>query len=157
MMPKKRGIRLDRYFWIPGFLMPATSLPGGTKNDEPLPARASPIDILSRVDNEPWQKLYHPHPSERFTLELRPLEKGRFRIGVKSSLGPSGEADGYFNLSGERKRCENGVLKAFWRNYDKIVPGWELYVEPATGDIVMVYNTAKERGEISYRFKRIGN
>ena len=154
---ERGGVRLEQYFLVPGFEIPATSYPGGKFGDPALAASASPIEILGGKIDGVWLGYNKRTPQERFTLELRPLEKGRFRIGVKSSLGPSGEADGYFNLSGERKRCENGVLKAFWRNYDKIVPGWELYVEPATGDIVMVYNTAKERGEISYRFKRIGN
>lgn len=152
---KKTWPGLSQYFLVRGFQVPATHYPGGREGDAPVPVVASPIDILGRAPNEFWEKGYQPLPSERFTLELRPLTHGRFRIVVHSSKGVSGEAEGYLNLSGEGNRCENGVLKVFWRKYDKTVPGWELYVESATGDVVMAYNTAKERGEISYRFKRI--
>jgi predicted outer membrane repeat protein len=151
---EKGGVILATYFTVPGFQMPATHVYGGSAKDEPLPASSSPIDILGGIKNGVRQD-YHRDPLEKFALELRPIEGNRFRIGVKSSTGLSGEAEGYLKLSGERQRCENGVLKAFWRNYDKIVPGWELYVEATTGDIIMAYNTAIERGEISYRFKRI--
>jgi len=154
---ERGGVRLERYFSVPGFEIPATSYPGGSSDDVPLPASASPIEILGGKKGGIWQGYNKRSPQERFTLELHPLGQGRFRIGVKSSLGLSGEAEGYLSLSGERKRCEGGVLKAFWRDHDKIIPGWELYVEEATGDIIMAYSTAIERGEVSYRFKRIGN
>jgi hypothetical protein len=153
---EKGGVRLEHYFTVPGFETPATSYPGGRESDDPLPSSSSPVDILGGLNNSVRQG-YKRVSGERFTLELRPREGNKFLIGVKSTLGLSGEAEGYLSLFGERKRCEGGVLKAFWRNYDKIVPGWELYVETATGDIIMVYESAKERGEISYRFKRIGN
>lgn len=151
----KGGPGLSKYFSVPGFQIPENSYPSNWPKGKVVEISSSPIAILGGMKNG-LRQVYFAPSSERFTLELRPLKSNKFLIGVKGTSGLSGEAEGYLNLSGERKRCENGVLKAFWRKYDQIVPGWELYVEPETGDVVMVYSTAKERGEISYRFKRIG-
>jgi hypothetical protein len=38
--------RLERYFWVEGFEIPATSYRGGREDDDPLPASASPINLL---------------------------------------------------------------------------------------------------------------
>ena len=158
---EKRGVPLERYFRVPGFQMPATSFRGGRESDEPLVTAASPINILTRVKNQAWQELYHPQPSERFILELRPLGEGRFRIGVKSTLGLSGEAEGYLSLGGEDKRCENGSLKAYWKTLKETIFGWELYVEAGSGDIVIHSPGGQYYGgwhkETFARFKRIGN
>lgn len=158
---EKGGVRLEQYFSVPGFEIPATSYPGGRSDDAPLAASASPIEILGGKKDGVWQGYDKRTPQERFTLVLRPLSGGRFYIGVKSSTGLSADAEGYLKLSGESKRCENGVLKAFWRNYDKIVLGSELYVEPGTGDIVVRIPSGHYAGEWHnerfIRFKRIGN
>lgn len=151
---------LERHFLVPGFETPATSFPGGRADDLPLAASAFAINILGGVKNGVRQS-YYPHPSERFTLELRPLGEGRFRIGVKSTLGLSGEAEGYLSLSGEGKRCENGSLKAYWKTPKETIFGWELYVEAGSGDIVIHSPGGQYYGgwhkESFTRFKRIGN
>ncbi len=152
------GIVLARYFSVPGFLLPATRMPGGGAKDEPLPVSGRPIEILGGIKNGVRQ-VYNPQPNERFTLELRPIEGNRFRIGVKSSTGLSGEAEGYLNLSGERQRCENGVLKAFWSSQGKTFMGWALYVDADSGDIVVHspggYFYGFSHDEHYTRFKRI--
>jgi hypothetical protein len=151
----KSGLGLSKYFSVPGFQLPANSYPSNWPKGKIVEISSSPIATLGGMKNG-LRQVYFAPSSERFTLELRPLKSNKFWIGVKGTSGLSGEAEGYLNLSGEKKSCENGVLKAFWQKYDKTVPGWELYVESETGDVVMAYGDAKERGEISYRFKRVG-
>ena len=157
---EKGGVVLATYFSVPGFQLPANSYPSSWPKDKVVEIASSPIAILGGKKNG-LRQVYLAPPSERFTLELRPLEFNKFRIGVKGTSGLSDEAEGYLILTGERQRCENGILKAFWRNYDKIVLGSELYVEPGTGDIVVRIPSGHYAGEWHnerfIRSKRIGN
>lgn len=157
--------RLEEYFVVEGFEIPATSFPGGREDDEPLPASGNPINILGGEKNGVWQSYAKQRtPQERFTLELRPLGLGRFRIGVKSSSGLSGESDkGLINLySDEMVRCESGSLKGFWTSQrkNKTVMGWGLFVDAENGDIVVHFPGTDIYGpqtpERYHRFKRIG-
>ena len=140
---------------VEGFALLATSFPDGREDDEPLPIDGVPSDLLFGSEKNGVRLRYMPSTlHEGLTLELRPLGLVRFRIGVTSSLtGRSAESDrGWISLSGE-KRCENGVLKSFWKKYDKTVLGEALFVDEESGDIV-VHSPLPP--EIYYRFKRIG-
>ncbi|GHU16983.1 hypothetical protein FACS189475_00080 [Betaproteobacteria bacterium] len=152
----KNVSQLEDYFLVEGFEIPATSFPGGREDDEPLPSSSSPINLLGGEKNGVRQHYYQQRTyQERFTLELRPLGLGRFHIGVTSSLtGRSAESDrGWINSLGGQVHCENGVLKGFWKKYDKTVLGWEFFVDEESGDIVVHSPLPPER---YYRFKRIG-
>lgn len=157
----KGGVRLEQYFLVPGFEIPATSYPSGTPDDAPLAASASPIEILGGKKDGIWRGYDKRTPREHFTLELRPLGQGRFRIGVKSTSGLSGEAEGFLSLSGEGKRCENGSLKAYWKTLTETIFGWELFVEAGSGDLIVHSPGGQYYGgwheERFTRFKRIGN
>lgn len=157
---EKGGLRLESYFRVPGFQMPAINVYGGRHDDQPLAVGGSPIDILGGLKNGVRQD-YKRVPGERFTLELRPREGNKFLIGVKSTSGLSGEAEGYLSLGGEDKRCENGSLKAYWKTLKETIFGWELYVEAGSGDIVIHSPGGQYYGgwhkETFTRFKRIGN
>ncbi|GHU09236.1 hypothetical protein FACS1894158_18750 [Betaproteobacteria bacterium] len=157
----KNVSQLEDYFLVEGFDIPATSFPGGREDDESLSASATPVNLLGGEKNGVRQDYYHQRYyehrtlQERFTLELRPLGLGRFHIGVTSSLtGRSAESDrGWINSLGGQVHCENGVLKGFWKKYDKTVLGWEFFVDEESGDIVVHSPLPPER---YYRFKRIG-
>lgn len=160
--------RLDHFFRVEGFVMPATSYPGGREDDEPLPVSGKPIDLLLGSEKNGVRQRYlpkEPHPPEKgLTLELRSLGLGRFHIGVKSSIsGRSAESDrGWINFPAEREvRCENGALKGFWVIDGKARLGWELFVDAETGDIVLhspggVFYSPEPLPERFYRFERIG-
>jgi hypothetical protein len=162
----KNAYRLENFFSVEGFEIPATNYLGGREDDEPLHVGSNPIDLLGGEKNGVRQRYHHRRsPQERFTLELRPLGLGRFHIGVKSSNGLSGESDrGWIKSLGGKWHCESGVLKGFWKEYDKTVLGWELFVDEKSGDIVVhspgrtlkLRSGMQQTPERYYRFKRIG-
>ena len=112
---EKGGVRLEHYFTVPGFQTPATSYPGGRSDDAPLAASASPIEILGGKQNGIWRGYDKRVPGERFTLELRPREGNKFLIGVKSTSGLSGEAEGLSQFvrrtQALRRWCSEGLLE----------------------------------------------
>jgi hypothetical protein len=162
----KHSRRLDHYFRVEGFVMPATSWPGGRESDPPLPATGKPIDILMGIEKGGLKYLYFPKeilpPEKGLILELRPLGFGRFYIGIKSGItGKSGESDkGWLDLSVNNSpaHCENGVLKGFWGSEAKntMVLGWELFVDAGTEDVLLRFPQIRpQTPEVTYRFKRI--
>lgn len=160
----KNSRRLDYYFRVDGFVVPATLFRGGKDGDEPVPVNGKPIDIITGIEKDGFHFVYFPKehipPEKGLVLELRPLGHGRFNIGIRSGVtGRSGESDkGWFDLSINAARCENGVLKGFWgsKAKDTLILGWELFVDADTGDILLRFPQVRpQTPEGYYRFKRI--
>ena len=141
---------LSHYFMVEGFEIPATTYPGGTEDDEPLPSEAYPINLFGGEKNgvRQWLNPKKGDPPLRIhTLELRPLGPGRFRIGVTTTNGLSAVSNrGVIVFWGSYMRCEKGAIKSFSQTHEKkMVLTWELFVDPETGDIVVRTSTGIAR------------
>lgn len=107
---------------------------------------------------------YQTRPGERVTLEIRPLEQaGWFHITARSTLGATGAGNGrlvlYQGADGlTGRRCEGGALNSYSKLANGRIERYEsLWVDPATGDMLMAYRADLDRGKISYRYKRIAD
>jgi hypothetical protein len=155
--PEEKHARpLSDHFRVEGFEVPATTYPGGTEDDEPIPVTADPIHLFGGEKNGVRQYLKEglkegESPGRILTLELRPLGPGRFRIGITTTTGLTAVSDRGIISSGGV--CQKGAKRNFWwsRDENKMVLHQTLHVEPETGDIVFYGSTGM------VRYKRIGD
>ena len=123
-------------------------------------ADRSVLDLLIEDDRR-GQSYYTQSKGERLTLELRPLTTpARFKVVVRSSLGRTGEGEASLDLSRSAdnstgNRCQGGTVRGIYSKTGKVNVAW--WVDRDTGDIVGAYQSALERGELSFRYKKIGD
>jgi hypothetical protein len=154
---------LESYFSVPSFQMHPRHVAGADPDGGQVSISMSAIHLLGGIENG-IRRPYQARSGERFTLEIRPLtQPGWFRISVRSSQGGMAAGDGHFVLSRSAdghsgRRCEDGALNSYAELANGKIERYEsLWVDPATGDVLMAYRADLDRGKISYRYKRIAD
>jgi hypothetical protein len=154
---------LERYFSVPGFQMDPRHVAGADPVGGAVSVSMSALHLLGGVENG-IRRPYQTRSGERITLEIRPLTTpGWFRISVRSSLGGQATGDGRFVLSRSAdglsgRRCEDGALNSYARLASGKVERYEsLWVDPATGDVLMAYRADLDRGKATYRYRRLAD
>lgn len=152
------GPGLERYFRIERPQLDLRHVSAADPENGPVvPTSETAIRLLDSLENGVRQP-YEVDRGERLTIEIRPLEKPMWvRLVVRSSLGRTGEGVGQLDLSRSvdtGNRCKDGVLRGIYGKSGKVDLAW--WVDADTGDIVGAYESALKRGEISFRYKRVG-
>jgi len=150
---------LQHYFRVDGFRRDSQHLSGADLENGPGSTSETAIHLLGGIENG-IRRQYKESRGEQYTIEIRPLSRPSwFHLVVRSSLGRTGEGEGRLDLSrnvdnSTGNGCQDGALRGIYSKTGKVNVAW--WVEPSTGDIVGAYQTALERGEISFRYKRVG-
>lgn len=131
----------------------------------PVPGHAMPEELIRQDRNGVIQsRTPSPIPPPRVvTFELRPMGQARFRARLTDTQGNSGEGTVKLRLSQgnaqggtSSKICENGQVKSTYLSKMRpSEPAWRFFVEPGTGDIVVLRPSASGGEEIMARYKRI--